>query len=810
MGAAIETAFQDIRYAFRTLTKSLGFTAVAVMMLAIGIGINGAVFTIANAVLFKGFPLVHENDRILYITTNKGGVDYADFEEWRTQSKTFSGMAIARGVFSILDSPGGSPETYYTKQVTPNAFQVLGAKPILGRDFTPSDATPGAEPTVILRYNLWEQRFGKDPAIIGETVRLNGMRTTVIGVMPLGFSFPEDQNLWVPLIPPPGALTRGTFGAQYVFGRMADDANVRSARAELETIGRRLASAYPRTNQNVVPVVKDFNEFFIGKNALTIWKALWGAVGFVLLIVCANLANLLLARAAGKSREISVRMALGAGRWRIVRQSLIESLALSGLGGLAGWWIAQWSVRIYALAADGKFAAISSTGNVLDYSVDLRIVAYLIAISIGTGILFGLAPALRLSKLDINATLKDGGRGATRGIRGKHLSGLLVIGQMALAVMLLAGAGVMIRSFLKVFTADMGVDTRHVLTMDLYSPPERFASLEARISFYRDIGAHLQALPGVESVGFGNVPTYPIPRSAYELADAPIVDENSRPTVAEIVISAGYFRTLRARIISGREFSDFDGASSPAVAIVNQQFANRNWPGEVPLGKRLRLFASWEKSAPWVTVVGVVSNIVQNDATRQTFEPLVYLPDGQHGGAEQVFVRTSIAPALLADAFRRQVYAIAPDLPTPLWPLEELLDRGLAFQQRNISALFLTFAAIALLLASIGLYTVIAHSVTQRTQEIGVRIAIGGTPNDILKLVCRQGMLPLAIGLTVGLAASFAVNRLLQSMLVQVSPADPITLVVASAVLILAGTLGCLIPARRAMRVDPVVALRHD
>ena len=600
------------------------------------------------------------------------------------------------------------------------------------------------------------------------------------------------------------------FGAQSVFGRMADGANQQSVRAEMETIARRLASDYPRTNQNVVPVVENFNEFFIGNKATTIWKALWGAVGFVLLIACANLANLLLARAAGRSREISVRLALGSGRWRIVRHSLIESLVLSGVGGLAGWWIAKWSVRIYALAADGKFAAIASTGNVLDYSMDSRHAAYLIAISIVTGILFGLAPALRLANLDINAALKDGGRGATRGFRGKHLSRLLVIGQMALALILLTGAGVMIRSFLKVFTANMGIDARNVLRMDLYAPPERFASAEERLSFYRDIGARLQALPGVESVGFGGVPTYSVPRIGYELADVPIAEEHSRPTVAEIIASADYFRTLGVSVIAGRAFNDFDGASSPAVAIVNQQFANRNWPGEVPLGKRLRLYAPGKTSAPWVTVVGVVSNIVQNDPTRQTFEPLVYLPDGQEGGADQAFIRTRVAPGNLSDAVRRQVYAIAPDLPAPVWPLEELLDRGLAFEQRNISALFLIFAAIALLLASIGLYTVIAHSVSQRTQEIGVRIAIGGTPRDILKLVFRQGMLPLAIGLTVGLAASFAVNRLLQSMLVQVSPADPITLAVASAVLILAGTLGCLIPARRAMRVDPVVALRHD
>jgi predicted permease len=534
---------------------------------------------------------------------------------------------------------------------------------------------------------------------------------------------------------------------------------------------------------------------------------MWGAVGFVLLIACANLANLLLARAIGRSREISIQIALGAGRWRIIRQLLIESVMLSGLGGFIGWWLAKWGVRSYAVAMANR-----SSWLVLDFAMDQRVLAYLIAISIGTGLLFGLAPALRLSKLDINASLKDGGRGATGGGRGKHLTALLVIGEMALAVVLLAGAGVMIRSYLKIHTADMGVNTANVLGGTLNLPSETYPRDEDKISFFDRLIPRLEGMPGVESVATADtLPTWGSSKLSYQLAgDAP--EDRSRK-LSMLRISPAYFRTLKAPMLSGREFNDADVPSAVPVAIVNQLFANKYWPGEDPLGKRFRFVISdkdGEKPEPWLTVVGVASNIIQNDQTRQTFDPMVYVPYRQKpGDGAWILVRTSVPPAGLISAFRRELQTLDPTL--SLYGPMAISDRMERFwDNRFYGFQFLIFAAIALLLASIGLYTVIAHSVSQRTQEIGVRMAIGGTPRDILKLVLQQGMLPLAIGLTVGLAASFAVNRLLQSMLVQVSPTDPITLVIASAVLILAGTLGCLIPARRAMRVDPVVALRHD
>ncbi len=809
----------DIRLSFRTLIKNPGFTAVAVTMLALGIGVNVTVFTVTNAVLFRGFPLVHENDRILYITTGRGCcVSYPDFEDWRAQAKSFEGMAIVHGMQKSFNDSGDFPETYIATDVSADTFKVVGQKPILGRDFTHADETTGAAPVAILRYSFWDRRYGKDPAIIGHTVRINGALTTIIGVMPRGFSFPENQDLWLPLAPTEEDRKRQNRDTWFVFGRLAEGVTVKSARAEMETIGRRLAIAYPLTNQgqDLLPHVRNFHEFFIGANSTMIYEAMLAAVGFVLLIACANLANLLLARAMGRSREISVRIALGAGRWRIIRQLLIESMMLSAVGGVAGWWIAKWGVRIYTLAVTGVSISDGIAGNwfdnVLDYTMDYQVFAYLAAISAGTGILFGLAPASRLSKLDANAALKDGGRGATGGSRARRLSAVLVIAEMALAVVLLAGAGVMIRSFLNIYTADIGVKTENVLTALFSLPKDRYPRPEAQISFYDRVKTRLEAVPGVESISAANVlPTGSARRFPYELAGAEPVDERRRPAIPAIMVAPDYFRTLGAPVVAGREFTDFDGISGVPAAIVNERFASQYWPGEDPVGKRLRLFEGKTPEA-WLTVVGVAPNIVQNDFTRQRIDALLYLPYREHPAANLwIFARTRVPPGSLANSFRREIQEIDSDLPTSLGPFSLAQYLAWNYQYRGVSGvLFLIFAAIALLLAAIGLYAVIAHSMSQRTQEIGIRMAVGATARDILKLALMQGILPLGIGLTIGLAASLAVNRVLKAELVQVSPADPITLVIASATLILAATLGCLIPARRAMRVDPVVALRHE
>ncbi len=798
---------QDVRCAARALLRSRGFTFTAVATLALSIGVNAAVFTLTNTVVFKGFPLVFRNDRIVYVSD--GGLSWVDFQDWRGQAKSYEEMAAVADLPASLSDKAGAPETFAGTRVSANAFHLVRQKPVLGRDFAPSDETPGAAPVVILSYSLWERRYGKDPAILGHSVRLNRIPTLVIGVMPEGFTFPQREDLWVPLVPTPDLQKREARGLWFVAARLADGVTIKSARAEMETIGKRLAQDYPATNQNYAPKISTFTEWFIGKNAVTIYGSLWGAVGFLLLIACANLANLLLARALGRSRETSVRIALGAGRWRIIQQLLIESMILSVLGGALGWWITKGAVHLYDLVATPP----PWFDHILDYSMDYRVFVYLVAISIGTGTLFGVAPAARLMKLDVNAMLKDGARGSTGGKRGKHLSTFLVTGEMALAVVLLAGAGVMIRSFLKAHTADLGISTANILSMQVQLPEDKYPSADARARFHDLLNARLETIPGVESTAISsNIPLGGSMRLPYELSDSPEpTDEQRRPRLSALLISPNYFRTLGAALLTGRVFHDADGVSGIPVVVVNQRFAKEHWPGQEPLGKRIRLFEG-ETPQPWLTVVGVVSNIVQYGPGRPDWNGLIYLPYRQKPDAFMfVFARTRIPPTIFAAAVRQEFIELDPDLPAAwlLMPLVQRMNYGVSFNA-DIATLFLVFAALALLLASIGLYALIAHLVNQRTQEIGIRMAMGASTGEIRTLVLREGMLPVGIGLAIGLGASRALNLVLRSLLVGVSPSDPLTLALASAGLILCATLACMIPARRAMRVDPLIALRHE
>jgi putative ABC transport system permease protein len=809
----LDDALWDLRYALRQLRQNPAFTAAAVLTLALGIGINATVFTVTNAMLFKGFPHADPDNRILYIRT--GNVSYPDFEDWRTQAKSFTDLALVGngGLRVQLRDPGRAQETYDATQLSANAFRVLGQQPIIGRDFAAADEAPGAAPVTILSYRVWERRYLEDPSIIGHTVRIDDRPTTVIGVMAAGFDFPHHRvDLWMPLAPTPNLLQRQTRVLWFAFGRMAGGVTIQSAGAEMRAIGRRLEAAYPLTNRGVIPVVMNFGEFVIGPNATTIYGSMWAAVGFVLLIACANLANLLLARAIGRSREIAVRIALGAGRWRIIRQLLIESVTLSAVGGVFGWLLTRWCVRAYELVAEPPGGYEQWT-----YAMDYRVFAYVVGISIGTGLLFGLAPATRLSRLDVNGMMKDGGRRAMRGRRTRG-SGLLVMGEMALAVVLLAGAGVMIRTFLIMYTADLGVNTTDILTASVRLPPNRYPDVEKQMAFFGQLTTRLAAIPGVESVALANnLPGFYAPRLPYALAGAPPIDEPRRPTVGAVVISPEYFSTLGARVLAGRAFSDVDEPSGVRVVIVNERFASTIWPGEDPVGKRLRLFDGKTPDA-WRTVVGVASNIVQNDRTGQTFGPLVYVPFHQTPARDMAMIaRTGVPPGTLAAAFRREIQALDSDLiiGSGLGSTEgpKPLTESLAFNYWSNGVngvLFLIFAAMALMLASVGLYAVVAHAVNERTREIGVRIAIGATARDVLSLVMGEAMRPVGIGLGAGLIASFGVTPLLKSQLVRVSVIDPFTLAVTILVLIVSALIGCLLPGLRAMRVDPVVALRHD
>lgn len=806
----------DVRHAARTLRKNASFTVIAVAMLGLGIGINAMVFTVTDTVLFRGFPLVERNDRLLYMTSGRGCcVSYPDYVDWRAQATSFADMALVHGIQQTYsDQTGRIPESLFSTEITANTFRLVGQQPLLGRDFTAADAVYGAPPVAMLRYSFWESRYDKDPSIVGQTVRVNGTPTTVIGVMPAGFSFPQNQDIWLPLVPTPNVLRRDNRETWFVVGRLKDEATRITARAEIETIARRLSGAYPSTNDAMPPQLSTFDEFFIGPRAAMIYRAMMAAVALVLIIACANLANLQLARAISGSRDMSVRMAIGASRWRIVRQLLVESVLLSTLGGAVGWWIAHAGIRLFALTASGASLSDQIAGSwfdhMLDYSLDGRAFAYLIAISIGTGLLFGLIPAVRLSSIDVNATLKDGSRGATEGGRGKRLSGLLVVAEVALAVVLLTGAGVMIRSFLNVYAIDFGFNADRIVATIITLPVERYPDVAAQTAFYDRLKARVAALPGVEAAAYGSLPDGAASRVSYEMAGTPPVENARRPTLVSTVVGAAYFSTLGVSVLSGREFTDDDRPSTVPVAIVNQRFAEMHWPGDEPIGKRLRVFRG-PAAEPWLTVVGVVPTMGEDDPLRPDANALVYLPFQQQStrGSAWTLARTTDSTIDLTTAIRREVQALDSTLPIQLGPVrlpERYIDR---YQYRGVSgALFLLCASIALLLASVGLYAVVAHSVNMRTQEIGLRMAIGGTGNDILKLVFREGAVPLTIGLAVGIATAIVLLPALESVLIDVSPADPLTFAVAATTLIAAALFGCWIPARRAMRVDPVVALR--
>lgn len=801
---------QDARYALKGLGRSLGFTVTAVTTLAVGIGVNAAVFAVTNAVLFAGFPLVRENDRLLYITTGNPGccVSFPDYQDWRAQTKSFEDIAVVRGELTTFSAgSAASEEVHLTHEVSANTFSLLGVKPVLGRDFVPADMQPDTERVAVLNYDFWQSRFAGDPSIIGRTITRKGVATTVVGVMPDGFSFPENPDLWVALVPDSELRKRDARQLWFAVGRMTSGATIESARAEMDVIGRGLGSAYPDSNQgrNLVPHLQTFDTFFMGASKNSVHKAMWGAIGFVLLIASANLANLLLIRTVDRSREIAIRGALGAGRWRIIRQLLVECAILLGLGGVLGWWLGRICVWVYESSQSGEWAT-----RTLDYSMGSRALVYVLGITIMTGVLFSLAPAVSRSRLRVYKTLRDGTH-VTGGAHRKRLSSILVAVQMALAVALLSGAGLLVRSFMNVDSADVGVRTANVLTASIPLPTDTLSSVEAQRRFEDRLKTRLEGIPGIESVAFSlSIPTGIAPIVPYELAEEPIADPQSVPTVARVVISPDYFDTLGARVLYGRSFSTDDRESSRSVAIVNERFANQHWQDQSAVGRRIRLYRGSEPGE-WLTVVGVVSNIVQNDRTRQSFQPLLYVPVRQSPTRQTaLFVTTLVPPDGLAPLIRQEIAAINPERPAYL--LSTLADnlRKTSPIKGGIPILFVTFASIALAFASIGLYATVARSVTEQTREIGIRTAIGASKGHIRRLVFAQGLVPLAFGLAAGLASALAVNRVLRAELVGVEPTDPVTLSAACAVLVLAGILGCVIPARRAMKIDPVTALRHD
>jgi len=806
----METLWQDLRFGLRMSLKHPGFIAAVVLALALGIGANTVIFSVVNAILLNPLPYPHPDRLVMVWLDNKRlGLDqdwhsYPNYADYRDQNKVFEKLAAFNDRRFNLTGEG-EPERIIGAWATANFFAVMGVEPVMGRAFTVEEEEPGRDQVVVIGYGLWQRRFGSDPKIVGQTISLNGAPRTVVGVMPAHFRFPsKEAEMWVPLaLSANGKNARGGFSLKSI-GRLKPGITITQARADLGTIASRLEQQYPDMlsgyGVNLVPLY----EQVVGKIRPAL-LVLLGAVGFVLLIACANVANLLLARAAVREREIAVRMALGAGRARLIRQLLTESALLAVLGGAAGLLIAEWGLKVLLALSPADIPRLDQI------KIDGRVLAFTLAVSLLTGLIFGLAPALQSSKLDLNESLKEGGRSATGGLRGRRIRGVLVVAEVALSLVLLIGAGLMIKSFLRLQQVNLGFNPDRLLTMRVDLAGSKYREGPKAVAFYQQLLGRVATLPGVQAVGaISDIFLSSTPNSAnFSIEGRPEVPPAQRIETPIDQVSANYFQVMGTPLLKGRLFDEHDANEAPRVAIINDTFARRFFPDEDPLGKRFK-FGGVNSQAPWMTIVGVVADVRRTgfdaEVRCETFLPLAQSPSR----SMTLVLRTAADPLSLAKSARAAVWAIDKDQPVySLRTMEQLLREMIA--QRRLNMLLLgIFSVISLVLAAVGIYAIISYSVTERTHEIGIRLTLGAERRDILRLVVGQGMLLALLGVAIGLAAAFALTRLMSSLLYGVSATDPVTFGGISLLLVLIALVASYIPARRAMRVDPMVALRYE
>jgi predicted permease len=814
MGALLETVGQDVRYGLRTLARTPAFTVAAVLALALGIGATTAIFSVVDAVLLRPLPYANPDRLAVVLTRGTGPVAPGNFLDWRRDASSFERMGAAEAWGTNLGGDG-RPEHVDGVRVTSDVFPLLGVRPQLGRTFTAEDDRPGQSQVVVLGHRLWQRRFGGDASVVGRSITLDGVPHVVVGVMPRGFEFPPfwatGAEMWAPLPLAERASNREGQSLR-AFARLAPGASLDRARAEMATITGRLEKDHPGTNRNVA--VRTLDDIVVG-DVRTALLILLGAVAFVLLIACANVAHMLLARASARHKEVALRAALGASRARVMRQLLTESVVLAGIGGAAGVALAAATLRALIALSPGNLPRLETAG------LDARVLAVTVLVSLITGIAFGLVPALQASRTDLTHSLREGERGSTVGAGRQRLRRLLMASELALALVLLVGAGLMIRTFVALRRFDPGFEPRGVVSAVVSLTGSHAEDPARRLAFYDEALARVRALPGVASASAinhlplaGDVWGFP-----FHVEGRPPDPPGESPSASFRVVLPGYFRTMGLPLARGRDFTDDDRLGAPGVIIVNEWMAERFWPGADPIGKRLTLDDA-SKDAEWLTVVGVARNAARGKWAAAPDEEM-YLPLRQ----SRLYLERKGGPfaylTLVVRATTDDPAALAPSLRTAIWSVDgnvalsevqtmtDVVARATA-SPRFYLLLLASFAAAALGLAAIGIYGVMSYSVARRTNEIGIRLALGAQRTDVIRLVMREALGVVAFGGGIGLVAALLVTRLMGTLLYGVGATDPVTFVGVGALLAAVSLLATYVPARRAVRVDPLLALRTE
>jgi putative ABC transport system permease protein len=802
---------KDVKFALRGLLKHPAFTAIAVLTLALGIGGSTSIFTVVNAALLRGLPY-KSPDRLYHIWEQvpkqefpKREFSYPDYQDYQ-QNNVFEGLAAYSGGGAIL-SGLGDPESLNATRVNAAFFPVLGVDPLLGRTFQNGEDNQGGPKVTVLTYALWQRRFGADPNIVGRALTLNGESYTVIGVLPASFQFAlRPADLFLPYQPTQNQLTRRFMHGTNLIGRLKADKTADEAQSELNLIAGRIEQQFNDSHAGVKARVAPLQEEIVG-NVRPILLVLLGAVGFVLLIACANVASLLLTRSLARQKEVAIRSALGASRWRVIRQLLTESMLLSLAGGVAGLLIALWGVP--ALVSVLPQSQLNAMPFLKSLNIDASILAFSFGLSLLTGLFFGLAPALQSSKLDLNEALKEGGRQTSAG-SGHRLRSAMVVTEIALAVVLLIGAGLMMKSLLRLLQTNLGFQTENLLTMTVIAPPTKYTEDNQQINFNDQLRQRVQALPGVASAGTVNILPVNAGNTTRFIIDGDPIPPPGKETEANIrTVSEDYFKTLGVPLLAGRMFDERDTADKPGVVIIGKTIADRMFAGRDPVGRLLKYSSIQGQGDLIVGVVGDVKITGIDEALR----PVLYYPFRQSSSTfANLVARTNTDPTALAAAIRSEVRNLEPDAAIlNVRTMDEMIAQTPASFMRRFPALLISiFAGMALLLASIGIYGVVSYSVSQQTHYIGVRMALGASPSDILKMILKQGLFLALLGVGIGVGAAFGLMRLLSTLLYQVSATDVSTFAIVTGTLFAVALLACFLPARRATKVDPLVALRYE